>query len=553
MFRLFAVFIVLLGGVCFFNPLHANDGPPEAADPPEALLGERLFNDFRFSQYFFVQSQGNVNAILQKGAGELDQLVLIDGKNVEHPFRGQAMSCVACHMVEQARELHALSMRAYADYASLTPRPFRSEDPAPTTLRNTQMLIMPVLSGIPTFFHWDGEFNSLTDLVVASSTGRNMGWLPSEKSLALQNIVNVIRQDDGSGDLAQENGGYSYAEIFKSSDPLISSEFRLPEAWRLDLEQASDQQIVVHMSKLMAAYMNNLTFNKNEDGHYQGSPYDIFLQKNDLPTSPAADESATDYAERLLGLVDKLKSPKFVTAQDGSFATHSQKFEFGEAELQGLKLFLTVNPKNMNSAGACVACHQLPHFTDGGFHNIGVSQFQYEVVHGRGTFKNLSIPSLTERNGQVEIYGIPTEKAPGRLQRLAALPVKEDKLRADLGLWNYFANSDYLASQADRRTILQHSLPELNLQDKSDAELLPLTMGMMKTPTLRNLGHSAPYFSTGHISTLRLVTNFYFAMSNLSRRGELRNADPKLSKVFLRRQDLPFLERFLRALNEDYD
>ena len=74
-----------------------------------------------------------------------------------------------------------------------------------------------------TFLHHDGEFNSPVELVKATMTGRNFGWQPQEYSQAVAQVALVIRQDDGSGDLAkQRSGGLSYSTLFLGTDPFHS-------------------------------------------------------------------------------------------------------------------------------------------------------------------------------------------------------------------------------------------------------------------------------------------------------------------------------------------
>src|SRR6266511_2871395 len=71
--------------------------------------------------------------------------------------------------------------------------------------------------------HVDGEFASVTDLVKGTCTGRNFGWLPSEQAQAMAHIAHIIRDDDGSGELAQQHGG-PYAVVLKGTDPSIPPE-----------------------------------------------------------------------------------------------------------------------------------------------------------------------------------------------------------------------------------------------------------------------------------------------------------------------------------------
>ena len=81
----------------------------------------------------------------------------------------------------------------------------------------------------PLFLHFDGEFATGDDLVVGTLTGRNFGWLPSQYNQAIAHIAKVIREDDGSGQLAADRlDGLSYSVIFKGTDPRITSDLLLP-------------------------------------------------------------------------------------------------------------------------------------------------------------------------------------------------------------------------------------------------------------------------------------------------------------------------------------
>lgn len=82
-----------------------------------------------------------------------------------------------------------------------------------------------------------------------------------------------------------------------------------------------------------------------------------------------------------------------------------------------------------------------------------------------------------------------------------------------------------------------------------------------RTPTLRNLGHTAPYMHNGSQRTLEDVLNFYDQLSDevsetldggdAARQPPL---DPLLKRLQLTPEDFPDLMAFLQALNdEDYD
>ena len=75
----------------------------------------------------------------------------------------------------------------------------------------------------------------------------------------------------------------------------------------------------------------------------------------------------------------------------------------------------------------------------------------------------------------------------------------------------------------------------------------------MKTPTLRALGLSQPYFHNGQADTIESGLEYLIKVSDLARRGLIRNADPLLSQIEITTDDIPALAAFLRSLNEDYN
>jgi cytochrome c peroxidase len=82
--------------------------------------------------------------------------------------------------------------------------------------------------------------------------------------------------------------------------------------------------------------------------------------------------------------------------------------------------------------------------------------------------------------------------------------------------------------------------------------VLPLTIGLFKTPTLRDLGQSDPYLHTGQMDAIEDVLKFYVESAGLARQGSLRNGASQLADIALGADDLAPLAAFLRALNEDY-
>jgi hypothetical protein len=155
-------------------------------------LGERLFNDIRFSEHFLKVSAGDVNYELtfKDRQTQLDTIVI---REQEHPspFSGSTVSCASCHMVDQAFDMNPGGMRGYNDFAIRTKIPLR-EDGRSLTLRNT-----PALIGIGSkysqnrFSHHDGEFQDHSQTVLGNFSGRNMGWLKVDSKKALKNIIKL--------------------------------------------------------------------------------------------------------------------------------------------------------------------------------------------------------------------------------------------------------------------------------------------------------------------------------------------------------------------------
>jgi hypothetical protein len=93
---------------------------------------------------------------------------------------------------------------------------------------------------------------------------------------------------------------------------------------------------------------------------------------------------------------------------------------------------------------------------------------------------------------------------------------------------------------------------QLSLRLPAADVVLPRTIALFKTPTLRDLGQSAPYMHTGRFNTVENVLQFYQKLSGLARSGLVRNADPELGDISLRDSAIAPLAAFLRSLDEDY-
>jgi hypothetical protein len=513
---------------------------------PEALLGKRFFLETRFAQFFFAHSNGDVNKPLSTGDPVLDQTVTLTVP-VPGPFAGQSMNCRACHLFDE-QNANGRGYRSYADFAIRSPIPDRG-DGRKTTLRNSPPLANASIPRPGSFFlHFDGEFPDGVSLVKGTLTGRNFGWLATERAQAIAHIARVIREDDG----AQFNGsqfGGAYRHVL-AGDATVSESFRVPDEYRLDVAKASDDQVLGAIGRFVDTYMKSLQFPLDSSGGYEGSPYDLFLKKNTLPRKPAPGETDLAYSRRLRGLLADLTSPAFVTPDEGSFQTLTQAFTFGAKELAGLKMFLAEPSANTTAdrgkAGNCISCHSAPHFTDFDFHNTGATQWEYDALHGEGAFMKISIPTLSERIVAPDDFLPATSSHPGRKGKFVTIASEATPGSVDLGVWNIYANDDYPASQPPFQNLFNTRFPG----QPPDA-LLAKTIAAFKTPGLRGLDQSAPYMHTGQSSTIESLLFFYRFTSDLAREGAVRNLDPEIARIFLAKEDAPAVAAFLRSLNQD--
>jgi hypothetical protein len=271
--------------------------------------------------------------------------------------------------------------------------------------------------------------------------------------------------------------------------------------------------------------------------------------------------------------------------EDGAFQFHDQPFTFGAEELRGLKIFLaevrhgldTSATASRGKVGNCIACHPAPTFTDFRLHNTGTTQAEYDRIHGTGSFAQLRIPDLRERNAAHDQYLPATEQHPHALEPFRKVPSAGHPHLTDLGVWNILANPDFPASQRRIRRILctdtlragqagaspfstqtddalEHLMDSAPFAERCSAQaLLPASVAVFKTPGLRDLGHSAPYMHTGQFDTLEQIVNSYRVSADLQRTGRLRNGDRELAGIRLSDQDIGPLVAFLRSLNEDYE
>jgi cytochrome c peroxidase len=442
--------------------------------------------------------------------------------------------------------------RTYADFTDHSPIPLPMGNFTATPRNAMQMVGSLTPRTGPTFLHFDGQFNDPVDLVKTTLTGRNFGWGPTQFAEAEAHIAKVIREDNGMNVPAQEYGeNLSYATIFLGTQPGIPKDVLLPPQYRIDVTKATDDQIVTVVAQVVAQYTYGLLFKQDQYGRYYASPYDVFLRINNLPVQQKAGETVQQYDVRLAAAVNALSNPKWVTPSYGTFAYHAQPFQFGATEFQGLKIFLATATNAVDGsqhAGNCVACHNPPNFSDFVFHNTGVTQEEYDDANGTGAFLALTIPTQAQRTANFDQYMPVSANHPAASEQFRHHAVAGQPQFADLGLWNIFLNPDVPNPQNDLQTVVC-----ANPQDCTVDQGLATTIAKFKTPMLRDLEDSAPYFHNGSAIHFEDVVNHYVNASTLARAGLLRNPPAEFQGMSLSANDVQALAAFLASLTEDYD
>lgn len=386
------------------------------------------------------------------------------------PLGASAASCATCHP-----QSDATGYRAFTQALPRSWHPWRYEDPGRQTLRNA-----PTLLGVADhdLIHADGEFRSLEEQAARTLTGRNFGWLPEESDEAAHAVASLVRLPEASG---------GYREAFQ-------------RAYGLDLTTLDDERAVQAAARAIADFVRTI-------GMPHNAPYDVFLQENGLDETPGRGESPQAYGLRIVQAIDARESGGTLALPDG----------FGADALEGYRIFL--RSTGNDRAGNCVVCHIPPTFTDRGFHNTGVTQDEYDRVHGSGAFMKLDIPAHSRR------------PLPRFLKRAA--PDRPGE--TDLGYWNFarFGNSTVYRPQ------------------ESESDFLQRAIATFKTPTLRNLAATGPYMHNGMYPDLVRALDQKIQAGFMARMGLLRNPDPELESIHFILDDIPALFAFLNALNDE--
>jgi cytochrome c peroxidase len=387
-------------------------------------------------------------------------------------------SCASCHLLDEDPQ----GMRAHTDFFSRSWVPWRGADPRREGLRNAPTILD---SALMPRLHFDGEFGSLEDLVKGTLAGRPMGWLPGEEDRAFDRVYGILLRDTSG-----------------PSDPGINYRADFKAAYGVDPADLEKGEVIDRAAKAIADYIRTQKSART-------TPYDRFVTANGLNAGPAQGEDPKLFAGRLLGNVAALEKKRALKLPRG----------FGAPELRGLKIFFRSD--GTDATGNCAACHAPPLFTDFSFHNMGISQSEYDRLNGDGRFAELQIPAAAEAH----------RPSP----QFREIPSKRKPEFADLGHWNFV---DLKASPLRRA-------------GESDDQFLTRMIAAFKTPTLRNLDFTQPYMHTGGFTTLESALSELMRLSELARAGQVRSGDEELSRIKITDADIPSLIAFLKTLNED--
>ena len=253
-----------------------------------------------------------------------------------------------------------------------------------------------------------------------------------------------------------------------------------------DLEALSQEEVIGASIEALSAYLGTITSTKT-------SSYDSMTFLNRFNDNMGANNDTPQaLSGRLYGRIAN---------EEGRVQIRFSNI-FEEEAYQGFKTFIRVEPTFSSSVegleenlGNCLACHVTPKFSDGKFHNAGTAQLAYDATHGEGAFMKLDPASTT--------FG----------------PISADEPNnVDLGRYNVEASEE--------------------------------NVGAFKTPGLRNIALTAPYFHDGSAATLEDVIRQKIKISEMVKAGTLRNPDPEYLVMNISESDVPTLAAFLRTLND---
>ena len=379
---------------------------------------------------------------------------LFEELNFTNQAADYGASCSGCHA--SGSDVQDRAQRTFADY---TPKSLTATKQ--TTLRNTPSLID---AGSAPALGWDGAATDLEELVLEKLVGPYNGWAPKDRERALAAAhFTLLHEGSGGG------SGASYLQQFK-------------DAYGVDLEPMAVEDAVKQGARAIADYVRA----QRSD---QSSPWDAFVEMNRFHTGPNPGENPKHFAYGVWSRIGNQEGRRLIKRPHG----------FSVDAYMGFRAFFRVDDVEPGGVGNCVTCHTPPAFTDHEFHNAGVSELEYEAVHGEGSAAKLSAPD-----------------APGELT--AQAPSAEKPLAIDLGRFNVDGKAE--------------------------------SLGAFRTPSLRHNAGSDPYLHNGSAESLRAAIQSHVEAARLAREGKLPWVDEEIGLIAVSDEDVEQLVAFVQQLNE---
>ncbi|MEM1247412.1 MAG: cytochrome c peroxidase [Acidobacteriota bacterium] len=362
-------------------------------------------------------------------------------------------SCAGCHATGSS--IQGRTARAWNDY---TPTSLTAKKA--TTLRNTPSLLG---SASRQYLGWDGAHQDLAELIFEKLVGTQLGWEPKDRDRALA-AVHFTLLEEGSGG----GTGPTYAESFEA-------------AYGMALEAVGVEQAVRLGAGAIADYVRSIEPTNT-------APWDAFAEMNRFDT-PNEGEDPKDFAYGVWSRIGNQEGRRLIKRPKG----------FSADAYLGFRTFFRVDDVEPGAVGNCVTCHVPPNFTDDRFHNVGISELEYDEVHGAGSAAKLELP------GQAS-------------QLTASRPTADAAAAIDLGRFNVEPSRE--------------------------------NAGAFRTPGLRRSSGTDPYMHNGRYETLADAVRAHATAAAKARAGELPWADEELKILQIEEQDIVQLVAFLEQLNE---
>lgn len=378
---------------------------------------------------------------------------LFEELNFTNQAADYGASCSGCHSGEG--DVRGRATRAFADY---TPQSLTATKK--TTLRNSPTLVDV---GRAPLLGWDGAAGDLEALVLEKLTGSLMGWAPKDRERAVQAIHFTLLHEGSGG-----TKGASYLARFST-------------AYGVDLEALTVEDAVKQGARAIADYVRSL-----ESSHT--SPWDAFVEMNRFHPAPNEGEDPKHFAYGIWSRIGNQEGRRLIKRPQG----------FSADAYQGFRTFFRVDDIEGGAVGNCVTCHVPPNFTDNLFHNVGISELEYDAVHGPGSAAKLTAPSPQQATAQS--------------------PDSANADAIDLG--------------------------------RAHVDGQQSSLGAFKTPTLRHNRGTDPYMHNGKYETLTVAIGAHAEAAELARAGKLPWADSELELIAIGEKDIEQLAAFVEQLNE---